>query len=143
MGTQYDDLVEELLEAEYKVIDILPRRVPADSGGIYFTAERYWMEPSRLKALYEHFAALLLRLNCYYDFAVCTNSEWMERPTPEALVSSVVACADSGWINILLPKPQSLITLYREDLYMTLYHPTPELEDIAAHLAAAEGLFLR
>lgn len=35
--------IEEFLEQPYYVMDILPKQVPADSGGQYFKVEQYYL----------------------------------------------------------------------------------------------------
>jgi hypothetical protein len=140
---QFDALTEALLEKEYLVIDILPRQVSAERGAAYFAAERYFLDPPRLHALYERFAVLLVKLSCYFDLALCANEVWTASPAPRELWARVTACADSGWCNVLLPEEKALITLYAGDLYMTLYHPSEELAQTVRQLAAAQGLFVR
>ena len=140
---QLDALTEALLEKEYWVIDMLPRRVSAKRGTAYFAAERFFLEPPRLRALYEKFAALLVKLSCYYDHALCADGTWTQTPAPQALWEQIAGCADSGWRNVLLPGEEALLTLNGGDLYMTLYHPSEELAETVRALAASEGLFLR
>ncbi len=141
--TQLDALTEALLEKETWVIDTLPRQVSAKRGPAYFAAERFWLEPSRLRALYEKFAALLVKLGCYYDMALCAEGGWTLCPAPTELWEQTVGCADKGWCNALLPQEEALFTLNSGDLYMTLYHPAEELLETVRQLATAEGLFAR
>lgn len=140
---QLSALTEALLEEKYWVIDFLPRQVSAERGRAYLAAERFFMEEPRLKALYEKHAALLVKLSCYYDLALCVNEVWTETPAPQELRETIVSCAGSGWCNVLLPGERTLCTLYSGDLYMTLYHPSEALLETVGQLAAAEGLFLR
>lgn len=139
---RYDAAVERLLEAPYSVVDFLPRQVPADSGGQFFAVEEFFLQPEQLTELYRRFAQVLLKLNCYYDFAVGREDEdWTENPPPQALIDRVLSCAAGGYLLVLLPQEDALITLSGGDLCMTVYHPAPALLDTAAQLARAEGLF--
>ena len=140
---QYDALTEALLEKEYRIIDILPRLVSAERGEAYHAAERFFLAQPRLKALYGHFASVLAKLSCYYDLALSSGEDWAHAPAPQVLWARIVACADGGWCNVLLPAEEALITLSGGDLYMTLYHPSEELAETVRQLAAAEGLFVR
>ncbi len=143
MEERFDALTEALLEKEYWILDLLPRQVSADRAEPWFAAEAFFLEAPRLRALYESFAALLVKLSCYYDLALCAEGSWTENPAPRELWERVTACAERGWCNLLLPEEESLITLNGGDLSMTLYHPHEELRETVAALAASEGLFLR
>lgn len=140
---RFDALTEALLEKEYWVVDLLPRRVSAERAEAWFAAEEFFLEEPRLRAFYARFAALLIKLSCYYDLALCTEGRWTEKPTPREIRARVTACAVRGWCNLLLPEEESLITLNGGDLYLTLYHPGEELRETVRMLAASEGLFLR
>ena len=65
--------IEELLEQPYYVMDILPRQVPADSGGQYFKVEEYYLKD--MGRLCRQYADVLLKLNCYYDLAFSHDAE--------------------------------------------------------------------
>ncbi len=143
MEERFDALTEALLEKEYWVLDLLPRQVSAERAEPWFSAEAFFLETPRLRALYGRFAALLIKLNCYYDLALCVEGSWTEKPSPRELWERVTACAERGWCNLLLPEEESLITLNGGDLSMTLYHPHEELRETVRELATSEGLFLR
>ena len=140
---RYDAAVERLLEAPYSVVDFLPRQVPANGGGQFFAVEEFFLQPEQLTELYRRFAQVLLKLNCYYDFAVGGEDEdWTENPPPQTLIDRVLGCAAGGYLLVLLPQEDALITLSGGDLCMTVYHPAQTLLDTAAQLARAEGLFM-
>ena len=61
---QFDSLVGELLEGLYSIVDILPEQVPQGAAGRYFAAEKYYLQPERLRSLRGRFAGILLRLYC-------------------------------------------------------------------------------
>ena len=71
---QYDDLMGDLLEGPYWIVDILPEQVSEDAPGQYFKVERYYLQPERIRVLRRKFAEILLRLNCYFDMAVSFDS---------------------------------------------------------------------
>ena len=140
---RYDDTIERLLDEPFFVIDFLPRQVPAGSGGHYFAVEEYFMEGPLIGKLYENFAELILKLNCYYDLITAAGEHAAEEMPPEKLWAEVTGCTGSDFLNIMLPGEDSLITLYAGDLYMTLYHPSEELLETVRQLAGAQGLFVR
>ncbi|MBQ3385704.1 MAG: hypothetical protein IJG53_00085, partial [Eggerthellaceae bacterium] len=147
---KYDELVEELLEQPYRVIDILPVQVPPEGASRFFAAEAYWLEPERLRTLYGRFAEVLVKLSCYADFTVYAGLQdiWLEHPQPGDLVTMVrdLVQDPAAFVNILVEGEggkTALVTLTSGDLYMTLYAPWPELEMLVSQLAGIEGLFLR
>ena len=48
--------IEELLSKPYWIVDILPKQVPANSGGQYFTIEKYFLKSPHVDAIYRKFA---------------------------------------------------------------------------------------
>ena len=62
--------IEELLSKPYWIVDILPKQVPANAGGQYFTIEKYFLSPPHIDAIYRKFANMMLKLNCYDDIKV-------------------------------------------------------------------------
>ena len=132
-------LAESYLEYPCWVIDPLPKRVPADSPGQYFSlADRF-----RTEALFHSFAAILLKLNCYYDLQVCVRETWTENPPGEDLCAWVSACRSTQErLIVLLPSEEMMITLDGDDSHMTVFHPSEELLGLIRHLAASEGLFV-
>ena len=143
MDQKCDDLTEELLERPFWVIDFLPRQVPAESSGQYFTVEEFLTRKPQLEEMYSRFAGLLLKLNCYYDLILSEGEGWRENPLPEELWKEIISCAEGGYCNILFPAEAALITLSGGDLYMTLYDPSKELLETVKQVAGAEGLFVR
>jgi len=145
---KYADMQERLLDSPYRVIDILPRQAPVAGGGCWFAVEQYLMEHPQIDGLYSRFARLMLKLSCYYGPVVYDpeGDVWIEAPEPAELVRRVAACASTGrdrYVHVLFPAEDALLTLEGDDVYMTLYAPEGELQETAAQLAAAEGLFLR
>ena len=136
-------MIEELLNKPYRIIDILPERVPEGSAGQYFAMERYWLQPPVFAEIRRRFAGILLKLNCYSDFRVCffDPEETILNPAPELLVSLIMEGQRD--LCILLPGEDALITLNHDDTWMTLYHPSETLLRRTERLASAEGLFVR
>ena len=130
--------MEELLQKPYWVIDFLPRQVPAKSGGQFFAVEEYYLR----SPLRRRFAEVLLKLNCYYEARVCEpeTEKWQVNPPPERLFAWI---ADNEKdLRVLLPAEDTLITVNRDDLYMTVYGPSRDVLELLRPLSAAAGLFL-
>ena len=60
--------IEELLNAPYWIIDILPKQVPAGSAGQYFAIEQY-LRDTQLSDIKKKHVNLILKLNCYRDIS--------------------------------------------------------------------------
>jgi len=140
---ELDAAAEQLLEEPFLVIDFLPEQVPAERAEAFFALEDFCLEPERLDGLYRRFARLLAKLGAYADLAVWDGAAWTEDVRPDELTRRVEACAEGGFLDVLLSKEDALVTLSSGDLYMTLYHPSDKVKRIAAALAASEGLFAR
>ena len=143
------ELAEEMFEKDYQVIDFLPRQAPGGDTGRYFAAERFFTEARRLRELYERFARVVIKLNCYSGIYVSRPAAgvWTGDPDPEQLVQWFLQCASqrrgADHIEVMTSDGGSMIALNRGDLYMTLYSPSEHMLDIVGPLAASEGLFLR
>lgn len=135
--------IEEYLEQPYWVIDILPKQVPANSGGQYFSIEEYYRAHPRIDTVYSKFTDILLKLNCYEDMTFSTDGdEWTTNPAPADIEAMVTQClASKTMLYILLPSVDALITLSSDDTYMTVYHPNEETIGLLTALAASVGLF--
>ena len=137
--------IDELLLTPYRVIDILPERVPENSPGQYSAVERYFLKD---KALRRRQAELLLKLNCYYDLTFVLprpdgTEEEIFNPAPETvtkLVGREYLCVLIG--GEVPGVPEALITADRADAYMTVYHAEGRLLDLIHKLTEAAGLFL-
>ncbi len=134
-------LVEELLEKPYQVVDFLPEQVPEGSAGQFFAVEKYYMNPERMKGFRKKFADILIRLNCFFDFSVCEAQEdvFTDNPAPEWLEGKILENAD---LCVLLPEEKVLITLNRDDLYMSVYNAGGKVLEIIRKLAEANGMFV-
>ncbi|MBQ7519944.1 MAG: hypothetical protein IJU12_06475 [Clostridia bacterium] len=130
--------MEELLQKPYWVIDFLPRQVPAKSGGQFFAVEEYYLR----SPLRRRFAEVLLKLNCYYEARVCEpeTEKWQVNPPPERLFAWIAE--NEKDLRVLLPAEDTLLTVNRDDLYMTVYGPSRDVLELLRPLSAAAGLFL-
>lgn len=142
-------LVEELLQAPYWVIDVLPYRVPANSAGQYFAVEEYLLEQPQADDIRKKIAEVILRLNCYVDLQVSRGprDDWATNPKPDQLAGWIRECVPSNemaaeHINIVIQSEYALITLSRDDTYLTVYGASPELRELLGTLAASAGLFM-
>ena len=134
--------IDELLLTPYRIIDILPERVPENSPGQYFAVERYFLKD---KALRRRQAELFLKLNCYYDLTFVLprpdgTEEEIFNPAPETVTKLV----GREYLCVLIggEAPEALITADRADAYMTVYHAEGRLLDLIRKLTEAAGLFL-
>lgn len=141
---RYDDLMGELLEGPYQIVDILPGQVSAHAAGQYFAVERYFLQPERIVPLRRKYAELLLRLNCYYDMAVSFDScmSWETNPRPEAFVERVARLSGNDFLRVVFAQQNAMIDYDHNDTYLTVYDPGAAILDKVRALAAAEGLFV-
>ena len=136
-----EKMLEELLEKPCLVVDFLPEQAPKEKARQYFAVEKYYLEPERYKGFREKFTDILLKLNCYYDFSVCEAAvgKFFDNPSPEELAGKI---REGNDLCVLLPGEEVLITLNRDDLYMTVYNAGGKVLKLVEKLAKAEGMFL-
>ena len=141
---RFDELMGELLEGPYWIVDILPEQVPANAGGQYFAVERYYLQPERIRALRRKYAEILLRLNCYYDMAVSFDScaSWETNPDPEAFAERVTGLRGNDFLRAVFAGQRAMIDCEPEETYLTVYDPDASLLPRLSALAAAEGFFV-
>ena len=142
MERNYDQIVEQLLEKPYWVVDLLPKRVPQDGGGQFFAVEQYYLEEPQHGCLCRRFADVLLKLNCYHDLYVSCGDDWVKNPEPATLVAWLTEALQHGHLCALIDDGTALITASGGNIHMTLYNPSPELLELVGQLATASGLFL-
>ncbi len=136
-------VIEKLLEADYWVIDILPRQVAANSAGQYPQVDSYFRQPSQLKKIRESFAQILLKLNCYHDLLVCEgeSENWEKNVSPEELAKMLVSPEGNVCLNILVEGQNTLITFDSTDTCMAVYNPSSALRTLLQKLVTSQGLF--
>ena len=141
---RYDDLMGNLLEGPYRIMDILPGQVPANAAGQYFAVERYFLQPERIRSLRRKYAEILLRLNCYDEMTVSFDSclSWETNPDPEEFAARVVCLSGNNFLRAVFAEQNVMIDYDHNDTYMTVYDPDSAMLDKVRALAAAEGLFV-
>ena len=142
MKKDFDNTVERLLAAPYWVIDMLPMQVPQGSKEQFFTVEQYYLQEPRHEGLCRRFADVLLKVNCYHDFTVNHDDEWIKNTEPATLVTWLTESLHHGHLCILVDDGESLITASGGDIHMTLYNPSDDLLQLIHQLSTAAGLFL-
>ena len=135
-------MLDDFFDKAYWVVDFLPKQVPENAGGRFFSVEQYYLETYRYAVLREQFSEILLKLYCYYDLQlfVDDDSEGIANPDPELLASHIKD--NQGDLCILVVASEGLITLGRDDTHMTVYAPSEDLFELIRMLADAVGLFV-
>ena len=141
---QFDNLIGDLLDGSYWIVDVLPEQVPADADGQYFSVEQYYLQPKRIHILRRRFAEILLRLNCYDDMAVSFDSceSWEKNPDPETFADRLVCLSGNDFLRAVFEAQKTMVDIEHDDTYMTVYNPPPEFLNRLRMLASAEGLFV-
>ena len=135
-------MIEAFFEKEYWVVDFLPKQVPENSGGGFFSVEQYYLEPTRYAVLRERFSDILLKLYCYYNLRLFVedDTEGIFNPYPELLASHIMDNQHN--LCILIGASEALIILSRDDTNLTVYAPSEDLLELIRMLAEAVGLFV-
>ena len=141
---QFDNMLENLLDGPYWIVDVLPEQVPKDACGQYFSVERYYLQPERIRILRRKFAEILLRLNCYYDMTVSFDSceTWEKNPDPQAFAANLEGLSGNSFLRAVFETQRAMVDIEHDDTYMTVYDPDSVLLNKIRTLAAAEGLFV-
>ena len=125
------DRIEELLQAPYWIIDILPMQVPKDSPGQYFAIEDYILKEQLTEIKRKHIN-VILKLNCYMDISIEEESN----PAPE----KIAAVMKDRYIYIMIGN--SMILSEPDDTHMTVFNPDEQLLELIRTISTAEGLFV-
>lgn len=135
-------MIDDFFDKEYWVVDFLPKQVPENGGGRFFSLEQYYLEPTRYAVLREQFSEILLKLYCYYNLRlfIGDDAEVIFNPEPEMFADLVKGNQDN--LCILVSTSEALITLSRDDMCMTVYAPSKDLLELIRTLAGAVGLFV-
>ena len=125
------DRIEELLQAPYWIIDILPAQVPKNSPGQYFAIEDHFLKEQQEEIKKKHIN-VILKLNCYMDISV----EEETNPAPD----KVAAVMRERYVYIMAG--DAMILSEPDDTHMTVFHPDDRLLELLRSLSASEGLFV-
>ena len=133
--------IEKLLSEPYWIVDILPKQVPANAGGQYFTIEKYFLSPPHIDAIHHKFVNLILKLNCYDDILVfqVNNESWVENPAPDNLERIVL---ERKPLFVILKQSQTMLSITGDDHNMTVYGPNDETLALMSTIASSEGLYI-
>ena len=136
------DRIDAFMNKKAYLIDIFPKTVPQKADNRYFAVEEFFQQ--NRSEFERKLTAIILKLYCYYDFTVNSEEKISENPTIAELIMLLKKCfsGESGYINIVLPECDAMISLNNDDLYMTAYNVSSELMELIAQLVNAEGLFL-
>ena len=139
----YDDMTERLLEEQYRVVDFLPAQVPPELRKQYFAAEDFILESPLVKELYRKFAWFLLEMSCCFRTMVSLSGASWEEGSADMLFKTAADLGAGEYMSVLIPEEDVLIEFSGGDLYMTLFHPSERIMELADRIAASQGLFMR
>lgn len=125
------DRIEELLNKPYWIVDILPKQVPKDSPGQYFTIEGYFLK-EQLEEIKQKHINVILKLNCYLDLSL----EGETNPGPDRVASLM----RERYIYIMFG--DSMILSEPDDTHLTIFNPDEGLLELVRSIAMSEGLFV-
>lgn len=131
--------LEVFLSKPYWIIDILPKQVPADAGGQYFTIEKHFLSSPHVNAIYRQFAKVVLKLNCYDDIMVfkVDGETWTENPAPGVLEQIVL---ERKPLFVVLKHADAMISITGDDHNMTVYGANEATLQLISSIASSEGL---
>ena len=135
------DKIDALMDKKGYLIDIFPKTVPQKADNRYFAVEKFFQQNRSEFEL--KLTSIILKLYCYYDLTVVIDGNITENPQVEELTVLLKKCfsGELGYINIVLPECEAMLSLNYGDLYMTAYNVSGELKELLAQLVNAEGLF--
>ena len=125
------DRIEELLNKPYWIVDILPKQVPKDSPGQYFTIEDYFLK-GQLAEIKQKHINVILKLNCYLDLSL----DGELNPSPDRTAAIMM----EKYVYIMIG--ESMILSEPDDTHMTIFNPDESLLELVRPIALAEGLFM-
>ena len=114
-----DEKIEELLGTPYWVIDILPKQVPKDSPGQYFTIEKYYLEKERFAGIKQKHIDLILKLNCYRELSL--SEETAVNPDPKHIAEEI----RKRFLYVMLG--DSMILSEPDNTCLTVFNPDDDL----------------
>ncbi len=126
--------IDELLQSEYWIIDILPKQVPKDSDGQFFTVERYLLQKKQIEKIKDRHIGLILKLNCYRDIFLDDENDM--NPDPERLEKELKKRYHYVFVD------DAMILSEPDDTHMTLFNADEKLLELVRMLCQGEGLYL-
>ena len=123
--------IEELLNSPYWIVDILPKQVPKDSQGQYFTIEEHFLK-KQLAIIKQKHINVILKLNCYMDISIDEETN----PPPERIIDIM----NERYAYIMAGN--AMILSEPDDTHMTVFNPDEKLIDLFKAISAGEGLFV-
>ena len=138
---ELSDKIDALMDKKAYLIDIFPKTVPQKADNRFFAVEKYFQQ--NRPELKRKLTTVILKLYCYYDLTVVMEDDITENPQVEELTVLLTKCfsGELGYINIVLPECEAMLSLNYGDLYMTAYNVSGELKKLLSQLVNAEGLF--
>lgn len=136
--------IDELLERPCYIIDFLPKQVPENAGGQFLKVENYLLNHYERYGLRDKYIRIILKLMCYYR--VCIKwGRWIEQPSPEqvAEIIDTIMHNHSGWLDMLFPDQDALLQFEWDCMYISIYNPDEEMQDLLEQIAFSEGMFWR
>ena len=126
-----EEKIDALLEKHACIIDIFPETVPQKPDDRYFKIEEYFQNN-------------MLKLFCYFDIILVTQEGEKESPQAEQLIGTLESFfeGETGYVILLFTECDAMLSVNREDLYMTVYNAEGHLKKLISELAGSEGLFL-
>jgi hypothetical protein len=122
---------DKLLNTEYWIIDILPKRVPKDSPGQYFAVEKHFLS-EEIDSIKKKHINLILKLNCYREISIEGEADPDPAKTADIMKDRYVYIMTGD--SMILSEP--------DDTHMTLFNPDYELLELVKLIASGEGLFV-
>ena len=126
--------IDELLKTDYWIMDILPKQVPQNSPGQYFSVEKYFLSGEELQEIKKKHIRVILKMNCYLDLSLDDEEEI--NPDPARIADEM----KKRYVNIRFG--EALIISEKDDTHMTLFNPDEHLLELVRSLAVSEGLFV-
>ena len=125
------DRIDELLNKPYWIVDILPKQVPRNSAGQYFTIESFFLEEQLSEIKKKHINAIL-KLNCYMDISIDEKCN----PAPEEIKSEMLKR------HLYIMVGDAMILSEPDDTHMTVFNPDEALLELIREIALGEGLYV-
>ncbi len=123
---------DRLMEQHCWILDILPKRVPAENAEKYTDLEKIFLHTEELE---RKFFNVLMKLRCYYNFkVVLPDGKKIDDISADVLKELV----GHRYIQILVD--EALIVSDPDDMYMSLFNPSDEMLEIIKTIGDSEGI---